>query len=106
MEEQEWVIVRGPYQARKFPGNVLNPARWARRRLACRPEHRLASIHSFPLSYCLQPGEGRIQDPLDPVFFLVAVPVSVSGRAEHGSIEFGEKGCSETVGLKLFPLCD
>lgn len=33
--------------------------------------------------YCLQPGKGKIQDPLDLVYFLVVAPVS--GRPEHGS---------------------
>jgi len=39
---------------------ALGKARWARRGFTCHPQHGLASIHSFALSYCLQPGGARI----------------------------------------------
>jgi len=39
---------------------VSGKVRWAKRGFACHPEHRLPSVHSFPLSYCLQPGGGTI----------------------------------------------
>jgi len=66
---------------------ALRKVRWARRPFICHPECGLASINFFPLSYCLQPGGGSMQDPLDTVcyFFLVVVLVSVSGKSEHGS---------------------
>ena len=62
-------------------------ARWARRAFACCHKCGLASVHSFPLSCCLQPsGRGGMQDLLDRGFLLVAAaaPVPVSGgRAGH-----------------------
>lgn len=42
-------------------------ARKAKRVFVCCPEHRLTSTGSFPLSYSLLPGRGRMQDPFDLV---------------------------------------
>lgn len=47
-------------------------------------EHGLDLIHSIPLNFHLLPGGRMILDLLNKGF-LVAVPVSVSGRAVHGS---------------------
>lgn len=58
-------------------------ARQAGRKFTCHPKCRLASVHCFPWSYCLLPGTGRIQNPLAFVFFLIDVPLSVSGREFH-----------------------
>lgn len=49
------------------------------------PEHGHTSIQSFPLGLYLQPGRRRIQNPLDLVYFLVAVPVYFSGSVEYVS---------------------
>jgi len=49
----------------------------------CSPGHGLASIHSFPLSSCLQPGSEGRQAVLDLVHSSVVEPVSV--RTEHSS---------------------
>lgn len=64
--------------------DTAGKVRWARRGFTCCPEYGLAFIHSIPISFYLLSGGRLILDLLD-MGVLVAVPVSVSGRAAHGS---------------------
>lgn len=90
---QQYLWCNGPSSASSFdlPSHsephhccvqACGKARWAKRGFACCSEQGFILVHFF-LSYCPLHGRGRRQDPLNLVLFLVAVLVTVSGRAEH-----------------------